>query len=151
MKKLITAAMTLALAAGLASAQTPVVSDNVVGYNSVELKMGVNAIAPSFDEVLGAAMDLQDLVPGTTLGLLKGNTVGTADNIMIWDLANDKYNQYFLHSGSGKNNETKSNKWVNASTTLVAEGLVIQANASFFYVNNGTATLSLDTASPYSF
>jgi hypothetical protein len=36
MKKLITAAMTLALAAGLASAQTPVVtSDNIVGYVTI--------------------------------------------------------------------------------------------------------------------
>lgn len=136
MKKLVTA-FAACMIAGLVSAQ--VSSQNVVGYNTVLLKVGVNAVAPSFDQVSGGSMDLQAVIPGTTAGLKKGGAAGLADNIMIWDLANTKYNLYFLHDGSGKNNLPKANKWVDNATQLVASNVAVSASSGLFYVNNNTS------------
>jgi hypothetical protein len=143
MKKLM---MTLAAGLFATAVVAEVTSGNVVGYNTVELKVGVNAIAPSFLKVGGGGIDLQDLIPGTTAGLRKGTGAGTADNILIWDLANTKYNLYFLHDGTGKNNGPKASKWVNNSTQAVASNVAVTAQSGLFYVNNGAAPVSVQIA-----
>ena len=129
----------------LPSAQ--VYSENIVGYNTVVLKPGFNMIAPSFDAVGGGAMDLQDVVPGTTTGLKAGADIGSADNIQIWNASTLEYSVYFLHDGSGKNNTAKASKWVvNNEDADVATDVNVTAQSGFFYVNNGTTDIEVQIA-----
>ena len=69
MKKLITAATALALAAGLASAQAPVVSDNIVGYQTETTDGAFRTLTVKFRQI-GADtndFDLASIIDGTTV------------------------------------------------------------------------------------
>ena len=148
MKKLM---MTLAAALSATALMAEVTSVNVVGYNTATLKIGFNQVGLSFDKVTGGTMDIQEVIPGTTVGLKKGADAGNADNINIWNLGANKYEVYFLHNGSGKNLASLANKWVKTSTTVPAN-VKIALNQGFFYVNNSSpaATLVLTTeVAPY--
>ena len=83
MKKLITAATALALAAGMASAQ--VESANIVGYQGHATVGGkFNMPAVQFNVPGGGSIAINDLFADTTM-LTQGAGVFDADNIQVWN------------------------------------------------------------------
>lgn len=82
MKKLITAAMALAMAAGMASA---VESQNIVGYSSITFKDGYNLVGVSFDKVGGGGLDIQDLFEDVVLTGINDD-FETFDFMQVWNL-----------------------------------------------------------------
>ena len=137
MKKIITLIGCVALAAS-ALAEGPV-SANVVGYTKVALGKGFNMIGLNFEEVCGGQeMDMQELIPGTTAGFQKGTSVGSADNIQVWNSKDGQYEVYFLHSGVGVGQTAKANKWVkNVTGYPIAENVMIGTAEGLFFVSQG--------------
>lgn len=84
MKKLITAATALALAAGMASAQ--VESANIVGYSGITFKQGYNLVGVNFDKVGGGGLDIQDLFTDVVLTGINDD-FETSDFMQVWNLA----------------------------------------------------------------
>jgi len=130
MKKLATA-FAASMIAGLVSAQ--VESQNVVGYNTVTLKQGFNMLACNFDGVGGTTgMSLDQLVPGTTVGLSKATTADNSDNILIFDATTQGYATYFLYYAT-KGTTTYNNRWVLNATTPATN--VVLKSGSAFWIN----------------
>jgi len=130
-------------------AQAVVPSANVVGYTKVSLKSGsagvFNLVGLNFEAVGGGKIDLQDLVPGATVGLVRGTSYLNADNIQLWNFDLGRYDTYFLHNGSGLNNAPKANKWVESVTGApIATGLVVRPGQGFFYSNNSSPSAKLE-------
>jgi hypothetical protein len=135
MKKLM---MTLAAGLFATALMAEVTSVNVVGYNTATMKIGFNQVGLSFDKVTGGTMDIQEVIPGTTVGLKKGTTISSGDNIQIWNLAAGKYDVYYLNNGSSKGLASLANKWVKDGTN-VAASVAITPATGFFYVNKNTS------------
>ncbi len=123
MKKLITAAMALALFAGMASAQ--VSSENVVGYSTLTLQPGYNMIAVNWDVVgaPAAGISVQDLFD--TSALKGGLAVSLGDNIKIHDAATGGFATLYLYDGGETTYHDNDGLWMEAgspSTRVLANG-----------------------------
>ena len=105
-------------------------------------------IGLNFEEVCGGqAIDLQELIPGTTTGFTRGTSALNADNIQIWNNISGKYEVYFLHSGGGGlGNAAKANKWVESSGSMnIALNVMVHTADGLFFVSQGgtkSATLA---------
>jgi len=89
MKKLMTALAICALA-GMASAGD-VVSENVVGYNTLTFKQGFNLIGIQFEAVaVGGALDIQKIFSGVTLNGID-DEANYGDFMQVWDNASGSF------------------------------------------------------------
>lgn len=133
MKKLVTA-FAACMIAGLVSAQ--VESQNVVGYNTVTIRNGYNMFSLNLDKVgdVDVGISIQDLIPGTTAGLVKGTGSPSADNIMVYDAVGKTYATYFLYYNAKTTTHGSNNKWCNNATTNVATKTFANGEA-FWYLS----------------
>ncbi len=136
MKKLITAAMALALVAGMASAQVD--SENVVGYSTLTIHPGYNMIAVNWD-VVGApatGIGVQDLFDTSALTGGLGASVG--DNISIHNAETGGFATLYLYDGGDSGYNDNDGLWiegVDPSTRVLNNGA-----AFWFYSRASVAT-----------
>jgi hypothetical protein len=115
MKKLITAAMALALFAGMASAQVD--SDNIVGYQSHATVGGnFNMPAVQWNAVGGGNVAISNLFSDTSM-LTQGGSVFDADSIKVWNPVDSGYTQYFLYNDEAGYNPEWDGMWMKSGQT----------------------------------
>jgi len=143
MKQLV---MTLAAALFATALMAEVVSGNVVGYNTVTLKQGFNMLACNFDQVGIGTNTLDKVIPGTLTGLVAGNNVGTADNIMVFDPTPgvQSYTTYFLWYTTKAALQTYNYKWVLNSATPA--GVALKSGDAFWYRSKSTTNIAINVA-----
>jgi len=139
MKQLV---MTLAAALFATALMAEVVSGNVVGYNTVTLKKGFNMLACNFDQVGIGTNTLDKVIPGTLTGLVAGNTVGSADNVMVFDPVNQVYATYFLWYTTKAAQSTYNYKWV-LGLNIPAQVALISGDA-FWYRSKSPTNISVN-------
>ena len=134
MKKLITAAMTLALAAGLASAQ--VTSDNTVGYNTVTIRPGYNMLAVNWDLVANttAGIGVQNLLD--TSALKGGLAEGLGDNIKLHDASTGGFSTIYLYDGGETSYHENDGLWLESNKAVSTR--TIPVGQGFWYFSRGT-------------
>ena len=142
MKKLITAAMTLALAAGLASAQ--VTSDNTVGYNTVTIRPGYNMLAVNWDLVANttAGISVQDLFDTSALKGGLGSPAG--DNIAIHDASTGGFSIIYLYDGGETSYHENDGLWLEYNNAVSTR--VLQNGAAFWYYSRATVPTNVTMA-----
>ena len=89
-----------------------------------------------------AAINIQDLIPGTTEGLASG-TVGTGDNIQLYNPLTGDYTTYFLFYSPLPLFASKNYKWVDAAQNIATTNF---ANGTVFWYRKrsaGSVTVSL--------
>jgi len=145
MKKLITAAMALALATGLASAQ--VESANIVGYQGHATVGGkFNMPAVQFQVPGGASIAINDLFADTTM-LTQGGGVVDADNIRVWNPVTSGYAYYFLYNDESGYNPEWDGKWLDSSNPMAGPTTATLAPGTpFWLLRQGGADTNLTTA-----
>ena len=122
-------------------------SQNVVGYNQVEINKQYTILGIPFTGTTGAALSIQDALPYSA-GMTKGNGVSNSDNIQIMDDAGN-YDVYFLCNGlKGKGTIVGGDgKWVHASETVVSTA-VIPAGKGGWFVRKNSTTANIKIVNP---
>lgn len=96
MKKMMTVLAACAVTS-LALADSGVVSQNIVGYQTLNLAgNNYNMLAVNWEKVGGGSIAIQNLV--NTTGLTQGGGLGTSDNILVWNPATTGYKAYYLYT-----------------------------------------------------
>lgn len=144
MKRIIATAMTLALAAGLASA-AEVPSQNIVGYKTMTLNPGYTMLSLNWVEV-GTATDeiaINDLFDNAeeAANVTAADAFAQADNIQLWN--GSAYVTYYYRYNSAK---FKTPAWVKAAANTVATTDTIPLGAGFWYLKRGTDAKALTFA-----
>ena len=132
MKKLmIAASVALCAAVGFGD----IASENIVGYNTVNIHMQYTLLAVNFESVAGGEISIQDALP-VVEGMTQGGDDSTADNIQIMNAAGG-YDIYYLSNGkAGRNTYPETvGKWVSPSDKSVPTTAKIKAGTAFWYVS----------------
>ena len=77
------------------------------------------------------------------LGAVAGSGPASADQILLWDPVEDKFDTYFLHNGLGKNNAAKAGKWCSATDRSIADITIGITQGFFFSRPPGAGSLNL--------
>jgi len=108
----------IVLAGAAAIAQTPVYSQNTVGYQKLNVVSGANLVALNWNLIGGAAnVAIQNLFGSTNLTM--GASLDTADDIYAWDPTVGAYKMYYLWT-DGQWYEFMNDN--NPTTNVVARG-----------------------------
>ena len=111
-----------------------------MGYMTQTLTTKNNMIGLNFGQVGdGAALPIQEVVPGDQAGLNRGAGAGVADNIQV--LGDSGYTVYYLSNGVfGKNNKPEVNgKWVKSGENVATED-TIPVGGAFWFISQTAAT-----------
>ena len=126
MKKLMTA-FAVCMVAGLVSATTGVESQNIVGYQTLDLNVGAfTHVSPTFITVGGAAQ--------VTLSQLNGDMAET-DSIQFIDPVSATAHEYFYLVAGSLSPATTG--WYQDDFTTPADDVVIDAGTSVYYSSQG--------------
>jgi hypothetical protein len=145
MKKLITAAMALALFAGIASAQ--VNSDNIVGYQSHATVGGnYNLPAVQWNSVGGGNVAISNLFADTSM-LTQGSGLVDADYIQVWNPVTSGYAQYFLYNDESGYNPEWDGEWLdNSNPAAGPTGETLAPGSAFWLLRQSGVDTNLVSA-----
>jgi hypothetical protein len=142
MKRIMTAALALVTAAGLAVA-ADVISDNVVGYQTLNITGGnYNMLAVQWDKVQGGNIDIQGVFQDVT-GLTGSTSALNADQILVWDPVTSGYTTYWLYD-SGGTYPSWDGKWIDGLGGIASAAF--PKGTAFWLVSQVTDTNALVSA-----
>ena len=117
------------------------VESDVVGYQNIDIKPGFNMIAFNFQPLEGEGVSIQDFVADKE-ALVAGYTMGTSDQIQVWDPQTKTFTTYFYraYKANNPNKFTAGPAWVKTSAATTPTTDTIECGTGVWFSRPTTAT-----------